>query len=515
MSRTDRVRCRGDRADTTRDVNGADRESHESPGCSHQTGRATLTTAPAHLLAKRTVVAILILCLVALMIRFVVFLSQAPVGLVGDEEYYLAVAANIADGSGHTWHRGFDALRPPAHPWLLATAAGAFDSLNLPGDHGAQTSAVLLQLLLSTLLVGLCGLLAGVVWDYREAVVAGSIAAVYPELVAYSHFLWSETLFSVFICTYILLLLVTIRVDRGKVLLVVLAGVALGAAALTRELAIPAGVATCVALTVSGPRGGRTQRALILAVSVIVAAGVVFPWTARNAARFGRIVPVSTIGWFAVREGNTLTPSGGVNWIQPDLESLGAFRREYFGNPDEMGRTDFAREQALDLIAAEQPGWIVKKLTRAGTLLLAPDSFIFKKMSRGSYGELDGWGHRLVVAVTVLSHLALLTGVLLSLAMCRSGVFRRLTAGVFSVVLMVHVVANASSRFRVPWLPLMIVASAFAVCHRHDVIKGLRTTRGVCAALLIVLLQTWLVFFMWPDLLALWETGRYVIPGRP
>ena len=109
---------------------------------------------------------------------------------------------------------------------------------------------------------------------------------------------------------------------------------------LTREIALPvAGACALWWVHVAGP-GARRAAALRGALLVACAGLVVLPWMLRNVAVFGRVVPVSTVGWMAAAEGNSLE---GWRWLETSSPGRRAFRREFMAIDGEMERTDFAR----------------------------------------------------------------------------------------------------------------------------------------------------------------------------
>ena len=191
----------------------------------------------------------------------------------------------------------------------------------------------------------------------RAGLAAAAIAAVLPELVHYTHFLWSETLFTT------LMLCALWALDRFEWAprpgWAALAGVFLGLAGLTREMILP--FAVVAAAWTAWVAGGAARRRAVSAVLLLAAcAAVVLPWTARNYARHGRVVLVSTIRWFPVASGNLLPADG--SWLGRDPEQQ--FATRYFSIPDELEREALARRVALDAIAREQPQWIARKLVR-------------------------------------------------------------------------------------------------------------------------------------------------------
>jgi hypothetical protein len=441
-----------------------------------------------------------------------------PPRLTGDEFYYVDTAIRLARGEGH-YSEKFRAWAawPPAHAFLLSRfiePAPGESYRNLAPDTLATLLRV--EVIVSTLLVVAIALFGWALFDPRTGVWAGLCAALYPTFIAYSHFLWSETLFLALL--FAALAASARAVWTGSLAWVVGAGVAFGGAMLARE--IGGLVAGCVALwwvytgfpsehvgdLVHARRAAVARGALML----VCAALIVAPWTLRNALRFDQLIPVSTVGWMSVREGNTLS---GPTWLRPHLPALQEFRGRYFALDSEIARMELARREALGLIRAEQPTWLAKKLVRNGALLFSPDSFLFKKLSRGSYGRPTSGVSRPLLIITVLSYLAVATAGVLGIAACDPR--RRLLAIlVAAVVTGLHVFAHASSRYRLPLVPIAMVYGAWALLHR-DRIRALSPRgRALCAAALLGLLAWPLAYFA-GDAVSLWQVGSYQIPGRP
>jgi hypothetical protein len=187
---------------------------------------------------------------------------------------------------------------------------------------------------------------------------------------------------------------------------------------------------------------------------------VVVPWTLRNARVLGRFVPVSTIGWFALAEGNSLEHP---EWLRPDGPELRRFHARYFTLRDEVARLELARAHALERIRAEQPAWLARKAVRNLALLLGPDEVLRTKVRRGAYGDAAPPEIRALLAAAAPAWIALYAAAALGIAAARHGGRRRLALLVLAVVAAVHVAANATARFRLPWLPFLAVYASFAL----------------------------------------------------
>jgi 4-amino-4-deoxy-L-arabinose transferase-like glycosyltransferase len=418
-------------------------------------------------------------------LRLVALEAAEPLRPIGDENYYVQVANHIAQGRGHLYVGGLEgparAWRPPAHAWLLSRLVDASPIAAVTMPDRLQDPALLrrlatFQVALGTLLVLLTASLGVALFDARTGLTAGALAAVYPALIAHSHYLWSETFFAVLI-TAALLGVVGLQRRPGWGL-AALTGLVFGAAALTREIALLVG-GVCAGWCVwTAPPEQRRQALARGALMLGIAALVVLPWTVRNYQLFGRLVPVSTVGWFAAAEGNSLESP---QWLLRKGPVQSAFHRDYFSLRDEVQRLDLARRHALERIAAEQPGWLAKKTIRNLALLLNPDSVLRMKIRRGAYGDRPPAVVRALLAASIPFYLALATaGVLGIAAACGPG-RRALPCLVLGAVALLHVVTNATPRFRVPWLPLLAVYASHAALGWRELPRRLDKTRGALA----------------------------------
>jgi len=210
---------------------------------------------------------------------------------------------------------------------------------------------------------------------------------------------------------------------------------------------------------------------------------LIVPWTVRNYRVLGRFIPVSTVGWFAAGEGNTLEHP---DWLKPTGPGQSSFALTYFEIPSEVDRIDFARRQTLKRIAAEQPTWILKKALRNLAQLGSPDSVLFYKLRRGAYGDVPAGIERSATVVSIASYALVFVAGVLGIATARGTGRRLLPCLVIGVVAGLHVVANATARFRVPWLPLLIVYASYALIHARALPRELRDRRWIAPAAVLL-----------------------------
>jgi hypothetical protein len=233
----------------------------------------------------------------------------------------------------------------------------------------------------------------------------------------------------------------------------------------------------------------------------------VAPWTLRNLRVLGQPVAISTIGWFTVAEGNTFPQP---DWLAVRGPAHRELKRRYLAIPGELDRTAFARAWALERIREEQPLWLVRKLVRTVGLLASPDSVVFEKLRAARYPELSPAAGRAVMVLVGLAWPLLLAAAVCGIAGAPDARRRTLPVLLFAAVAGVHVLANATARFRVPWLPLLAVYAAYAVAHRREVTARLTGRAGAAAlCVLVVVLGIGVpYFFAYQDPAAAWNAGR-------
>jgi 4-amino-4-deoxy-L-arabinose transferase-like glycosyltransferase len=128
---------------------------------------------------------IVILFIFALVVRLSVFPYWKDLHLYGDEFFYWSWAQKIADGN---FLRNF--LRPPLWTYILSIPALLTDNY----VYGRALTVVL-----SSFSVPLIYSIGKYIFNRKAGIIAGTTYSVYPNIVGYSHYLWSETLLALFI----------------------------------------------------------------------------------------------------------------------------------------------------------------------------------------------------------------------------------------------------------------------------------------------------------------------------
>ncbi len=234
--------------------------------------------------------------LVALALRVALWDNLPRQGLISDEAEYLAAADWLAQGRDFTWHQGWLWTRAPLYPLFLAAHMRLF-GFDLAPIFVSQTG-------LSLLNVALVYLLARQVVGDRlpgAAALAALLAALYLPFAVYPQLVLGETLYLTLLLGAFFLLGRWSAHPAGRGVWLLLAGVLLGLATLTRGLTLG-----CVPLVAGWAwfgtrrhREGRGARSLAApALLLLLCAATVLPWSLHASRLYGGPVVVDTTGAF-------------------------------------------------------------------------------------------------------------------------------------------------------------------------------------------------------------------------
>lgn len=380
----------------------------------------------------------------ALVVRIAAVPAVHRVQYTSDEREYLHMARQILERGEFEDSNGDRAVRAPLFPFLLSGLLFVSnDGLILPHLVGC---------VLGTLIVALVYVLAMQIWaDHRGALCASLIAALYPGLIVYSALLQTETLYIAlfllaFICFYALL-------RSLRLSLAVLCGVACGLAALTRP--VFAGFIPVLLLILLWEQRERLRLALP-AAGLMLAASVltILPWTLRNTALLGSVVPIASGGGSSLLTGNNPYASG--TWrAREGFEAWFQRQASERGVPDvsalnESARSTLSAKIAQDYIASHPVGTF---------LLAAKKTYIF-----WVYPILHTDSYVPMQAVAVGSDAFLLMACVLGAV--GMGFLKTRLLPVWAAVLffwLVQAVLHSESRFRLPIIPLLAILAGWAM----------------------------------------------------
>lgn len=432
---------------------------------------------------------LLILIAAAFLVRLVALIAAWDINCSNDECHYLFLSSRLADGQGFQSHAGH--YWPPGYITFLA----AHFKLGM-GIEGARIT----QVFLSTLLVPLAFIMgreaareAGITNGERVGLLAGAFIAFHPTLIAYSHYLWSETLFLPLFTGGLILVHRCIRRQSAAVALT--AGLVLGAATLVKALPLYLVPVLALWLFVSLPAGRRLAPAVALVLGLVLVVG---PWAARNFVVLDRMVLLETTsGKNLVRGNNNINPA---NWDWGTSRSThGVVIRSGCGKEENLVDLDAClMEYGLQGIS-RNPGRFIRDAGTKLADLANPTSFLVRHIRSGTYGEWPVPLAHAAVTLIALFHMSLMGLAIIGWTR-HSGHWRQIVVLLVLYVVAIHLVMFAMSRFRLPLVVPLAVGAALALAPAVTANAGRRLNHILAAALLGILLLCWA--FRLPDLYA-------------
>jgi len=445
-----------------------------------------------------------------LILRFLLLGLALPVELQSDEANYVYLALGL-----ERFGLFFDCYRflwPPLYPGFLQLCF-------LLADEQGLLLARSLQVL-STLAIGWSTMsIARRLFNDSVALVSGLLWIVHLPLAAFSHLLWSESLFLA-LWGPALALLIAASLEpnhpaRGRRLLgyALLAGIGVhlkeASLYLTPLLLLP------LAWTLRR-QGTRTLEILrIISQPLLLLALILLPWSLRNLETYGRLTVASTLGEniynglnsshrnFDLIPVNTALQRNNQPILQvraslrSSNENLSPWPRaeEVLNLPE---RLDENRRRGL-AFTRDHPGWFLRSRVQKISDLVAPVSFMTRHLALGHYPtSMTRWRTLLVIWGTGASALTLLLGLI--------GLASRLpaspAAGIFALQGAYYLAAGslvAMSRFRLPLVPLLLIGCASLLCMGLRPLPRPRLILAAGSSLILVTL--WIIG--WPTTLGL------------
>ena len=371
----------------------------------------------------------------------------------GDWEGYVAAAKQLAASGTYPDRTNALFFRPPGYAFFIA-----FATLGHPGNIALDKSVGAAS---GSLVAPLLALLSARLFRRRGLAIATGVAgALHPSFVLFSSDVESETIFIPLLLGSGALLLAA--ADRISSRLAFLAGIALGAAALTRPSALA--MAPLLAAPVFDRRSPPQPRARLAGLAILGFALALSPWIVRNLIHFGELIPVSDEGGCAFFDGNS-------NWANRLYELKDQKQVESIN-------LEMHRDKVERLVAAgigpgtqgfESPSRRSMALVRstleerrrdpAGTVRL----FVRKLWHWIRPYPILFWSLPVVVSASLLYvTLYLLAGIGLATAARRGAVRFSIAVLVLSTAL--HVLVLVLWRYRVPyWDPILLLYGAFGV----------------------------------------------------
>jgi len=256
----------------------------------------------------------------------------APKQLISDEDYYYTYALTVAAGQ----RTAFDLIRPPLYGELIGGLFSIF------GPHVIVVQAIQIGCWLTTGIL-FCCIVQLTTASVPVSHIALGLYLASPELSAFAHYLWPETI-HLFLWMLALWLLISGPQSWRST---ALAGIALGLALLTKSLLLPfLSVIVLFVVVSSRPASSVIRRLVPAAVLLGTLFITVLPVMLYN---------LTTQGEFMIADSSALNLWVGLNDRSPadssDNEIVGTELREYIASgPDHSTRNAIYAEKILALI---------------------------------------------------------------------------------------------------------------------------------------------------------------------
>lgn len=336
---------------------GSPRKEPEASNGRDHVGRRPVARSPEPLTITRSTAAAVAILLVALVVRLAVVIDQPNFEPVGDARAYDEHAVSISRDAQYPASRyprggGPTAFRPPAYPYLLASA---YELTGTSDERSRYRVGRVLGAFLGVATVALIGALGMMLWGTLPALCAMAIAAVYPTLVGVSDSLLSEALFTPVVLASVACV-VALRGSPHVLRWALAAGLLAGLAALTRTNG-----AVLLPLLVAGIWTLERRPRLVAAVGLLAGFALVLaPWLARNAAVFGEPVLSTQTGFTLAGTYNDASRNDPVNPAGWRATSEPPYRAALVPrHRDEAGVDSELRSLAVDYIR-DHPSYVAE-----------------------------------------------------------------------------------------------------------------------------------------------------------
>lgn len=381
----------------------------------------------------------------AFLLRILVILMIPNHPLLGDEQVYLQRASEILEG------RGFqDSSRPPLYAALLGGIAFVF------GKKLIAIAAI--QALLGTATLFFLYLLARNVLPERGALIAAILAAVFPDLVGYTLFVFNETL-SLFLFSAVLCLLIKMHESSAKYP-APLGGLLFGLTALSKSSLFYFLPFILLFLFLS-PFLSRKQlaaRAFLFTASAVVA---ILPWTWHLYRITGSFILLDeTPGLNLWVSNNTFPPP---NWDFAEGGDFPKLKKALPSGARPRGKSLVEEYRNTLRFALENPGLFLARLPGKLSDFWSPNSMLLRYIPKGRKVPI----YRQDVLYPFLLHAAFFiafmgVSILGFLSMERNPL-KKLFLLLLCYLTLVHLLFFGMSRFRFPLLPFLIIFAASAL----------------------------------------------------
>lgn len=434
----------------------------------------------------RGLAAILALGIVVRIGLFAAWSSWSPL-LNSDAEDYHGLASRLVTTGAYSNENGqLISLRPPLYP---AINAMIYRWAGVGNDNAVRAVQAVVSLLIAVMIYWL----GTIVFSKQVALWAAGITCFYPAFLAYSNVVLSEVWFTFFAIGSIALTLAAIK--RESILILAIAGAAIGLAALTRSIMLLFVPLLGIYLLWAWP-GTMGRRILAAAVPVFVFAAVIFPWALRNTRLQQTLTFIDVMGGRNAMMGNyEHTPTerswatisdvvGDKAWHVVLLQGLD-------GKPfDTQGQLDkLALAHGIRYVIGHPFTTLKRDVVKFFNFWQLERTFS-AAASQGYFGTISAATKLAIAAIFCGSSVAVLYTAMFGICVTPP---RDVKQHVFLVMAIlfpcaIHSLIFAHERYRLPMMPLMILYASAALVGWRSVWErrgtvGFRVAVGLCLLL--------------------------------
>jgi len=438
----------------------------------------------------------------ALVVRLIALWAASDAVLVKDEIAYAVRAEALLDGEGYvgsyqSWvrHPGREIMELPQYPGAYQPPGYPTFMAGVMAIGGRSLLAVkLTQCVLSAASCVLVLLLGRRWFGERAGRIAAWMCAVYPNLIAYSHLLWSETLF---IFELLLLVWLLLGGESGRLPSkprAALAGVLLGLSALTRGTIVYFAPLLIVWMGLLadgstglprlplhrvGPAFGRG------AIVVAAALATIAPWSVRSTVLHGGFVLIDTNAPYNLWRGNangallahSLPGVPHYGWpfealpLLPvaSLDGRALVDRFRLAHPDaepsDLAIARYAGEEARRAIWTD-PGRAARNAVVKLVDMWNPTSFVLRHLELGAYGPVSQPARIAISSAAVVGYVAVCLLAVLGMGGVASDRRAWLILAFALYLSAGSALAFGLTRFRLPAMPLLMLLAALPLARR-------------------------------------------------
>ncbi|GJM23741.1 MAG: hypothetical protein DHS20C16_01560 [Phycisphaerae bacterium] len=421
--------------------------------------------------------------------RLFALFASADIAPLFDEKNYLLRAEHLLNGDGfvgsyQSWVRHDESPYIADLPQYKGTYQPPFYAVFVAAIFSISGHSVLAvkfaQTVLGTLTVLMVYWIARSWFNQKAGLIAAAYCAVYPNLIAFTHYLWTETLF-----TFLILLAIgflTTREGLPSRKRCVAAGCTLAIASLTRAAILYFAPFLLAWLVVSHARD-RSRAIGRSALVGLALLAILAPWIVRNYQVHDALVLVDTNGPYNVWRGNAGkktfkrrphepsfsydAPFQSIPLLpvrenrEPELIEL-ARKQHNVKWPTDLQVTETASKEAIKSIRSD-----LSYFAYAGCIKLIdmwnPTSFLIRHFRLGRYGPVNPTIRRTIEWSAIITYVCAMLfafpGLLLHLRNRHTWLIVMMV-GYFCAI---HAIAFGLTRFRLPLMPFIIMLAAAGI----------------------------------------------------